>query len=156
MRLEPPDVTPAAPSSLQLLAAWLTHQPEFGDVRLIQHKDAVRVGDVRGAVKMAIELALLREVVRGACDRHDAGKNLASVLVDALGDRSMLNSLERVGGTLEAQQRDGVAVWFYGHQVPAVHAQADPELRVVLGLVRQHSDNAAVLSQVLQSRMTGA
>lgn len=135
------------------LAAWLLEQPSFGDMRTITAKDSVRVGDVREAVKLANELCILRELVQSAVGKDDQGKALSAILLDALADRSLIDSLERVGGRLKFERVGETQQWEYYHHLSAVKDQVDTELRNVLAAIRRDSDNAAVLSEVLEDRM---
>lgn len=145
------DVPGSANLSLVRLAAWLQDKPSFGDVRHVTEKDRVMVGDIRVALQGALSLWALTETLHTTVGATDQERTLSAILMDALGDRELLQALDRVGGMLRREQLDDGPMWKYDHKVQAVEPQEDADLRNVLASVRRQADNRVVLQEVAEA-----
>jgi hypothetical protein len=153
MRPVSESATPIADTALLRLTAFLADKPSFGDMRLVDKNDKVMVGDIRVALQGAKSLAMLHQMLQLSVESDDIGRKVSAVVSDALGDRAMLNALERVGGTLRREALKSGATWRFEHVVADVTPQEDPDLRSVLAMVRQHNDNAVVLQAIAEAEL---
>lgn len=136
-----PEVKPPLPPTHQLLAKsilkvqdWLMKTMKVNQFILIDKKHGITYGDIRATAMAAVGMATISE-------KLPPNARGSATLIDALDDRVMLNSFERVGGTLDrVVDKDGLIEWQWTSQDSA-HTLIGPTLRDLLADVRRQHDH---------------
>jgi hypothetical protein len=120
---------------------WVQREAKRADVVFLDKKSAVRWGDLRTTLKVALGMVAVGDALRE--QGRDEGRRTSSLLIDALDDRTLMSALERVGGRVElVTLSGGERVWRFQHPEHAQRHHAD--LRSLLADVRRECDDDGV------------
>lgn len=122
---------------------WLKGMAAPQLYRFVDKKKTVRYADVLSVLRAAMGMQAVSEVMVATSEPEDRSKAVASRLIDAMDDRALLSSLDRVGGTIMRTRVDGYQVWVHTRaNTPERERLTHPDLRDLLAQVRAKYDSS--------------